>query len=86
MKRVLRRLAAAVHYVDEELVEGAELKVEVDWPRRFDHMQQHSGRLNGGPWGRCDLVCRVLGQHLITAVMDREYGYKTLSWSVSGVL
>ena len=36
-----------MHYVDEELVVGTEVKVEVDWPRRFDHMQQHSGRWEG---------------------------------------
>lgn len=59
VKRVLRRRAAALHFVDEELVVGAEVNVEVDWPRRFDHMQQHSGRWVGvaGPWGGCDLVC-----------------------------
>ena len=34
---------AAVHYVEEPLEEGQEVHVEVDWSRRFDHMQQHSG-------------------------------------------
>jgi len=32
-----------VHIVDRELPEGAVLGC-VDWPRRFDHMQQHTGQ------------------------------------------
>lgn len=43
MKRVLRKGARAVHFLDEVLVEGSSVRVEVDWNRRFDHMQQHSG-------------------------------------------
>ena len=37
--------AAAVHYVEEELTEGSQVEVELDWKRRFDHMQQHSGEM-----------------------------------------
>ncbi len=33
-----------VHVVDRELDEGAAVAGCVDWPRRFDHMQQHSGQ------------------------------------------
>jgi alanyl-tRNA synthetase len=33
----------------------------VDWPRRFDHMQQHTG------------------QHLLSAVLEDLYGWKTVS-------
>ena len=44
--RVLRRGAVAVHFTEEPLEEGAEVEVEVDWNRRFDHMQQHSGNTN----------------------------------------
>jgi alanyl-tRNA synthetase len=33
-----------VHIVDRELDEGAAVGGCVDWPRRFDHMQQHSGQ------------------------------------------
>ena len=43
MRRVLRKGAKAVHYLDQPLEEGSEVHVEVDWKRRFDHMQQHSG-------------------------------------------
>ena len=35
--------ATAVHYLPRPLEVGAEVAVEVDWGRRFDHMQQHSG-------------------------------------------
>ena len=41
--RVLRRGSTAVHFTQEPLDEGAEVEIEVDWGRRFDHMQQHSG-------------------------------------------
>lgn len=43
MVRVLRRGSVAVHLTEEPLAEGAEVEIEVDWGRRFDHMQQHSG-------------------------------------------
>src|SRR5277367_2365824 len=33
-----------VHIVDRELEEGAAVTGCVDWPRRFDHMQQHTGQ------------------------------------------
>ncbi|KAM7426852.1 Alanyl-tRNA editing protein Aarsd1 [Porites harrisoni] len=42
--RVLRRGATAIHYVCEEIPEGSEVDLAIDWSRRFDHMQQHSGQ------------------------------------------
>jgi alanyl-tRNA synthetase len=33
-----------VHVLSAPLDEGATVHGEVDWPRRFDHMQQHSGQ------------------------------------------
>ena len=39
--RVLRRGPQAVN--STSLEEASEVHVEVDWRRRFDHMQQHSG-------------------------------------------
>lgn len=33
-----------VHVVDRPLTPGATVRGEVDWPRRFDHMQQHTGQ------------------------------------------
>lgn len=41
--RVTRQGPEAVHFVTSPLEEGQEVKVKVDWERRFDHMQQHSG-------------------------------------------
>src|SRR5215207_11107395 len=41
--------------------DASRLKGVVDWPRRFDHMQQHTG------------------QHLLSAVFEDLFGYKTLS-------
>lgn len=41
--RVLRQGPEAVHFVDAPLEEGQEVQLKVDWERRFDHMQQHSG-------------------------------------------
>ncbi|KAI6648684.1 hypothetical protein LOD99_7911 [Oopsacas minuta] len=52
----------AVHYTKVPLEEGEHVHMRVNWERRWDHMQQHSG------------------QHLITAVIERKTGYKTISW------
>ena len=41
--RVIRRGASAVHYIPQAVTEGTEVELVVDWQRRFDHMQQHSG-------------------------------------------
>lgn len=62
--RVTRRLDKAVHFTTEPLEVGLKVDVVVDWQRRFDHMQQHSG------------------QHLITAIADNLYGFKTTSWNL----
>lgn len=43
MTRVLRRGLNAIHVTDNALNIGDELKCIIDWQRRFDHMQQHSG-------------------------------------------
>ncbi|KAM5126308.1 alanyl-tRNA editing protein Aarsd1 isoform 1-T4 [Mantella aurantiaca] len=62
--RVTRRGPEAIHFVTFPLEPGAQVLLKVDWQRRFDHMQQHSG------------------QHLITAIADSLYGYKTTSWEL----
>ena len=36
--------AGIVHVLDGPLEPGARVKGVIDWPRRFDHMQQHSGQ------------------------------------------
>lgn len=43
MLRVTRRGPEAVHFVQKELEPGASVLLSLDWERRFDHMQQHSG-------------------------------------------
>ncbi|XP_015248573.1 PREDICTED: alanyl-tRNA editing protein Aarsd1 [Cyprinodon variegatus] len=62
--RVTRQGPDAVHFVTSPVEVGQEVCVEVNWERRFDHMQQHSG------------------QHLITALADKMFGYKTTSWDL----
>lgn len=54
MLRVTRRGAEAVHFVPAALEPGAEVLLSLDWERRFDHMQQHSGpcRYRGVPMGQ----------------------------------
>eukprot|EP00095_Tigriopus_kingsejongensis_P000793 maker-scaffold67_size430214-snap-gene-3.31 protein:Tk00793 transcript:maker-scaffold67_size430214-snap-gene-3.31-mRNA-1 annotation:"hypothetical protein DAPPUDRAFT_312382" len=44
--RVTRKGEAAIHFVEggPGFEPGSEVKQMVDWPRRFDHMQQHSGQ------------------------------------------
>ncbi len=51
-----------VHTLAAPLPASEMLRGVVDWPRRFDHMQQHSG------------------QHLLSAVFDQLYGYRTASF------
>ncbi|XP_031632208.1 alanyl-tRNA editing protein Aarsd1-B isoform X2 [Contarinia nasturtii] len=41
---------------------GDIVKCKIDWKRRHDHMQQHSG------------------QHLLSAILEREYNVATKSW------
>uniref|UniRef100_A0A8C3LDT1 Threonyl/alanyl tRNA synthetase SAD domain-containing protein n=1 Tax=Chrysolophus pictus TaxID=9089 RepID=A0A8C3LDT1_CHRPC len=59
-----RRGAQAVHFVETALEPGSAVLLSLDWERRFDHMQQHSG------------------QHLITAMAERMFGFKTTSWEL----
>ncbi len=50
------------HMVDEPLAQTAgAVEGHVDWERRFDHMQQHTG------------------QHLLSAVLEDLFGWKTVS-------
>lgn len=40
---VKRKDGAVIHYTDRALPAGAVVHGTIDWARRFDHMQQHSG-------------------------------------------
>lgn len=42
--RVFRRAGEAVHVVCSAIAVGTEVEMSVDWKRRYDHMQQHSGQ------------------------------------------
>ncbi|XP_069763408.1 alanyl-tRNA editing protein Aarsd1 isoform X1 [Narcine bancroftii] len=42
--RVTRRGAEAVHFVQSPLEPLSKVQLKIDWERRFDHMQQHSGQ------------------------------------------
>lgn len=52
------------HLVDKALEEGALVQGQIDWPRRFDHMQQHAGEhmLAGAIWRQLGGV--TIGLHL----------------------
>ncbi|KAG5886566.1 hypothetical protein JTB14_011278 [Gonioctena quinquepunctata] len=62
VEQVSRREDKAIHFTDKPLEVGATVKQTIDWNRRFDHMQQHSG------------------QHLLSAVLEKQFKYPTVSW------
>ncbi len=68
VERVTRQGNKAVHVLQDPLIEGESYHCKIDWERRFDHMQQHSG------------------QHLLSAIADQKYGFKTTSWDLGCVM
>lgn len=60
--QVKRKGSEAIHFITGSLDPGSTVDCKVEWERRWDHMQQHSG------------------QHLITAIADALYEFKTTSW------
>jgi alanyl-tRNA synthetase len=50
------------HVLETPLTASSSVQCEVDWARRFDHMQQHTG------------------QHLLSAVLARDFGAETVSF------
>lgn len=40
---MLRQADKAIHYVAHQFNVGEEVHQVIDWDKRFDHMQQHSG-------------------------------------------
>lgn len=64
---VKRRDGVIIHYTDKALPEGSEVLGVIDWKRRFDHMQQHSGEhiLSG-------IVHRKFGYDNVGFHMDDE--------------
>jgi alanyl-tRNA synthetase len=55
-----------LHVVRERMNVGDPVHGEVEWTRRFDHMQQHTG------------------QHVLSAVFDRAFDNRTMSFHMSG--
>ncbi len=49
------------HFLSKPVAEGP-VRLELDWPRRWDHMQQHTG------------------QHVLTAVALRDFGWRTTAF------
>ena len=65
VRSVQRQGDTCVIFASEPLEVGAEARMEVDWARRNDNMQHHTG------------------QHLLTAIVERELGLPTESWALS---
>ncbi len=55
------------HYLQQSLPVGARVEGHIDWTRRFDHMQQHTG------------------QHLLSAVFQRELHAPTVSFHLGEI-
>ncbi|CAG7560901.1 unnamed protein product [Fusarium equiseti] len=64
IKNVQRQGLRCVIYSPKPLSPGDKVRQEIDWKRRWDHMQQHTG------------------QHLLSAVMMRSHGIKTVGWGM----
>ncbi len=64
------------HYTDRELIPGSVVEGEIDWERRFDHMQQHSGEhiVSGMICGR--FGCDNVGFHLGSEVIEIDFNYE----------
>jgi alanyl-tRNA synthetase len=43
-ERIAHRVESTIEHRTESAIEGAEVECRIDWSRRFDHMQQHSGQ------------------------------------------
>ena len=73
-----------VHLCDAPLEPGQAVRGTIDWDRRFDLMQQHSGEhivsgLAHARWG-CDNVGFHLGAELVTIDLSVELDEEQLSW------
>ena len=71
-----------IHLCDAPLEVGAEVKGIIDWERRFDHMQQHSGEhivsgLIHGKYGYHNVGFHM-GEHLVTIDFDGPLSWEQL--------
>ena len=73
---VRERNGEIVHICEQELPVGTEVSGDIDWERRFDHMQQHSGEhiVSGIICARygCDNVGFHLGKDLVTIDFNHD--------------
>ncbi|PZC78741.1 hypothetical protein B5X24_HaOG217199 [Helicoverpa armigera] len=60
--QVLRKGDEALHFTKDPIAVGTVVDQKINWERRFDHMQQHSG------------------QHLLSAILEKEHNLPTTSW------
>ncbi len=64
------------HVIDRELEPGREVEAAIDWARRFDHMQQHTGQhILSAAFERCHHAATVsfhLGAESSTIDLQRE--------------
>ena len=72
------------HTTDKPLEVGAEVEGEIDWDRRFDLMQNHSGEhiLSGvicAKYG-CDNVGFHMGKEMITIDLNTKIPEEDLAW------
>lgn len=81
---VIRKGPNAIHYVqsDDSFNIGDVVQQKVDWDRRFDHMQQHSGLLKSFKFSYRWHRREISGQHLITAVFEQDFGFGTTTWNL----
>ncbi|EGV65107.1 hypothetical protein CANTEDRAFT_97577 [Yamadazyma tenuis ATCC 10573] len=70
VSEAIREGLTALHLSNKPLVPGTKVNVSMDWARRFDHMQQHTGQhlvsaifdqydLETLSWGMGDVTCYV---------------------------
>ena len=79
---VHEKAGVITHLCDAALPVGAEVSGEIDWARRFDHMQQHSGEhiCSGLICGRfgCDNVGFHLGADSVTIDFNADIAWEEL--------
>ena len=66
-----------LHYTDKALEVGAKVEGKIDWARRFDLMQQHSGEhmVSG-------LIHEAYGYDNVGFHMGKRYHYHRSEWPV----
>ena len=79
---VQERCGTVFHTVDRPVEAGATVRCQIDWARRFDHMQQHSGEhiVSGMLCARfhCDNVGFHLGEDLVTIDYNADIPWEAL--------